>query len=164
MKYNDYSDIDRKDDSTLLDEARTILDDKNRDDDSDCRLFAIYNHLAKKDNPEGLFGLANCYMNGLGVLQDLAKAYELTSKSAALEFPPAIALKGVCLIKGYGIKSDTNAGLECLTYCGYKYHYPKAFYDLACYYSSFGDVERQEKCKMYLKLFHQYLNEGLSKK
>ena len=64
-----------------------------------------------------MYNLARWYKTGKkGLLRDDARAMEWYKKSSDLNYPPAMALYGACLVKGqYGLEKNVPYGVSLLT-------------------------------------------------
>jgi TPR repeat protein len=63
------------------------------------------------DDPVGRYWLAVCHDNGVGTVQDPAKAFALFRQSAESGYPPALCDLGVCYENGQGTEPDLSKAL-----------------------------------------------------
>ena len=89
-------------------EGEKLLDDLKSKPDSVSK--ETVDAIFKSDHPFYRFLQGYCYENGIGVANDLQKAYE--SYNEAQKLPFSKVRHAICLIKGTGVAADPQKGIE----------------------------------------------------
>ena len=84
--------------------------------------FRLLSAAAEHNDPQALYGLAECYANGNGVAPNEAKAAAMLQRSAEQGFTESEYALGVFYKRGRGVAQDTEAARMWLTRAANKGH------------------------------------------
>lgn len=75
------------------------------------KAFSLYEQLSTLE-PEGLYSLGTCYMQGKGTSVNHSKAFDLFTQAAALNHPKAMVSLALCYQTGDGTKIDQKKAMQ----------------------------------------------------
>lgn len=120
----------------LLKEVSDIITVLLSDKEEDLKpLVTALIQIEKNDNPDVLWMLGLCYVNGVGVAQDSRKAIDLLQKAASQEHPVAQNMLGECYRIGNHVQKDLARAFN-LFQMAVKQKLPDAFCNLGLYYEN----------------------------
>ena len=95
--------------------------------------FYCFNKAAEGDNIAAQYYLGLCYVRGIGVEKDEARAVELFAEGADQDYLPAVTELGLCYELGHGVEMDKANAAELYEEAADQDHAP-AQCNLGCFY------------------------------